>query len=142
MPTRRKKKTPEETEAPEESKAPEGNEPEENEPEENAAPEEPEEAGQKVVSLGRELAILGLAVRTAQIAADVEAYGFMDEDMEATALHGVSSVLALVGARMDLVQAVIRREVNPAVLWSPHNAVGAHEIRVDEDVLLPEWSRA
>ncbi|KFA89968.1 hypothetical protein [Archangium violaceum] len=134
MPTRRKKKAPEETNAPEESKPPE-------ESEENV-PEEPEETGPKVVSLNRELSVIGLSVRCAQIAATMEAHGFMDEDMKADSPHGVSSVLALVGARLDLLQAVIRREVNPAVLWGSHNAVGEHEARVDEDVLLTEWNRA
>ena len=77
MPTRRKKKTPEETETPEESKAPERSEPEESEPEENAAPEEPEEAGPRVVSLGRELAIHPLPVEygaeLVQLARETEA---------------------------------------------------------------------
>jgi hypothetical protein len=134
MPTRRKKKAPEETKTPEETKAPE-------EPEESES-EEPEEPGPKVVSLNRELSVIGLAVRCAQITADMDAYGFMEEDTEAVAPHGVSSVLVLVGARLELLQAVIRREVNPALLWTPQNAVSAHEARVDEDVLLTEWNRA
>ncbi|HEX8820470.1 MAG TPA: hypothetical protein VF794_11130 [Archangium sp.] len=138
MPTRRKKKAPEETTAPEATKL---EEPEKNEPEENE-PEEPEETGPKVVSLNRELSVITMSVRCAQITADMDAYGFMDEDMEADSLHGVSSVLALVGARLDLLQAVVRREVNPALLWAPHNAVGEHEARVAEDVLLTEWTYA
>jgi hypothetical protein len=135
MPTRRKSKAPEET-TPKEPEEARSEEPEE------ARSQEPEETGPKVVSLNRELSVIGLSVRCAQIAADMEAFGFMDEDMEADALHGVSSVLVLVGARLDLLQAVIRREVNPALLWTPQNAVRPHEARVDEDVLLTAWNRA
>lgn len=122
-----------------ESKPPEENEPKESEPEEN----EPEENGLKVISLNRELSAVALAVRGAQILTEIDAYsGFPDEFMELDSPCCVASMLALVGTRLDLVGQVIRREVNPALLWGPHNAVGAHEFRDDGDVLLTEWSHA
>jgi hypothetical protein len=122
-----------------ESKPPENNEPEEHRPEEN----EPEEHRPKVLSLNRELSAVALAVRGAQIMTDLDvAGGYLDEEAEEDSPQCVASMLAIVTARLDLVGRVIRREVNPALLWGPHNAVGEHESRVEGDVLLTEWSHA
>ncbi|OJH33560.1 hypothetical protein [Cystobacter ferrugineus] len=130
---RSRKKTPEvptipEVTTPEEVGSPEASE-----------PDEPEEVGPKVVSLGRELSALNLTLRGAQLLTDTGLYGYLDVGGQGDVFHCVSATLSFLGARMGLLQGVIRREVNPAFLWAPHNAVAAHESRDDGDLFLTEW---
>ena len=101
--------------------------------------DEPEEAGPKVVSLGRELSALNFTLRGAQLLTDTGLYGYLDAEGQGDVFHCVSSTLSFLGARMGLLQGVLRREVNPVLLWAPHNAVAAHESRDDGDLLLTEW---
>lgn len=137
MPTRTKKPAPKETEAPKEPKLPEATKlPEANEPDDDF------DSGPKVVSLNSELSTVRMAVRGAQLLADAEAYGFMDEEGEMDSPLCISALLAIVGARIELVQGVIRQEVNPGLLWGPHNAVTEGEFRPVGDVYLLEWNRA
>lgn len=142
MPARRKK-TPKDNPAPEAPGEP--SPPEEIKAlEELAAPEENEsdESGPKVVSLSRELSAIGLAVQGAQLIADSAACGFLDEGGRQESPQCISSMLSIVGARMVLLQAVLRHEADPVVLWGPHNAVMRSEFRPDEDVYLTAWNRA
>lgn len=146
MSPRRKKKTPQDTPTPEAPQIP--GEPTASEEtkilEELTALEENEsdESGPKVVSLSRELSAIGLAVRGAQLIADAAAYGFLGEEGKQESPQCISSLLSIVGARLVLLQAVLRQEADPAALWGPHNAVMQGEFRPAEDVYLTAWSRA
>lgn len=95
----------------------------------------------QVVSLDLELALLSGATRGAQTLADLLAQKALDTRDERDAPTGIFSILALVRNRIELLRRCIRNEMDPALLWAPHNAVEDPAVSGEfpEDIILFSW---
>jgi hypothetical protein len=61
--------------------------------------------------------------------------------MKRDAPTGIFSILALVRNRIELLRRCIRNEMDPALLWAPHNAVEDPAVSGEfpEDIILFSW---
>jgi hypothetical protein len=96
----------------------------------------------QVVSLDLELALLSGATCGAQTLADLLAQNALDTREERDAPTGIFSILALVRNRIELLRRCIRNEMDPALLWAPHNAVEDPAVSGEfpEDIILFSWA--
>jgi len=91
----------------------------------------------KIIGLNLELATIESALNAVRPLVE----GSIEDDHFGPREAG--AVLALVIARLALIRACIRGEVDPAVAWAEHCAtVGAEEAEATEDgdVRLPAWT--
>ncbi len=96
---------------------------------------DPEVSPPKAVSLRYELATLEEAVLAARMLADTARHRMAgDAHDQARAPDACSAVLALVGARLQLLDLVIGGEVSPRLVLAHHNET---PLDTEEDILLP-----
>lgn len=107
----------------------------------NPPPDEPTIKPPKLrrISMEAELSALSLCMRSVEILAlQADTFALGEEEAERDALGCIAVLMSLVGSRMELLRSAVMGELNPALVWAPHNNLVA-ELPPGSDLILTEW---